>query len=156
MKRAFLAIATSVVFCAAAAVAQSTPQTDTQGSQSSSPSMSQGSSSSSSSGMSQGSQGMSHEGKGEKKLKGCIASEGGQTVLKEKSGKTVALTGQDLSAHVGHEVAVKGSWAGSGDMSAGASGGANQFTVSSVDMISETCKMGGKTKGMSNNPANPQ
>lgn len=152
MKRAFLAIATSVVFCAAAAVAQSTPQTDTQGTQSSSPSMEQGSSSSGSSGMSQGSQGMSHEAKGEKKLKGCIASEGGQTMLKEKNGKSVALTGQDLSAHVGHEVAVKGSWAGSGDMSAG---GGHQFTVSSVDMISETCKMGGK-KDMSGNSANPQ
>ena len=152
MKRAFLAIATGVVFCAASAVAQSTPQTDTQGTQSSSPSMSQGSSSSSSSGMSQG---MSHEGKGEKKLKGCVESEGGQTVLKEKNGKTVTLTGQDLSAHVGHEVAVKGSWAGAGEMGAGSSGG-NQFTVSSVDMISQNCKMAGKTKGMSGNASNPQ
>src|SRR5215470_6421492 len=128
MKRALLSLAISVVFCATAALAQSTPQSDTQGTQSSSPSMSQGSSSSSSSGMSQGSQGMGHEAKGEKKLKGCIQSEGGQTVLKEKSGKTVALTGQDLSAHVGHEVAVKGSWAGGSE--AGASSGGDQFTVS--------------------------
>jgi hypothetical protein len=154
MKRALLSIAISMAFCAAAAVAQSTPQTDTQGTQSSSPSMSQGSSSSSSSGMSQGSQGMGHESKGEKKLKGCIQSEGGQTVLKEKSGKTVQLTGQDLSAHVGHEVAVKGSWAGAGEMGSSSSGG-NQFTVSSVDMISENCKMSGKSKGMSGNASNP-
>jgi hypothetical protein len=153
MKRALLSLAISVVFCATAALAQSTPQSDTQGTQSSSPSMSQGSSSSSSSGMSQGSQGMGHETKGEKKLKGCIQSEGGQTVLKEKSGKTVALTGQDLAAHVGHEVAVKGSWAGAGDATAASSGG-GQFTVSSVDMISENCKMGGKSKGA--NTSNPQ
>jgi Protein of unknown function (DUF5818) len=153
MKRALLSLAISVVFCATAASAQSTPQSDTQGTQSSSPSMSQGSSSSSSSGMSQGSQGMGHETKGEKKLKGCIQSEGGQTVLKEKSGKTVALTGQDLSAHVGHEVAVKGNWAGAGDATAASSGG-GQFTVSSVDMISENCKMGGKSKGA--NTSNPQ
>ena len=152
MKHALLSLAISVVFCATAALAQSTPQSDPQGTQGSSPSMSQGSSSSSQGGMSQGS-GMGHEGKGEKKLKGCIQSEGGQTVLKEKSGKTVALTGQDLSAHVGHEVAVKGSWAGAGDTSAASSGG-GQFTVSSVDMISETCKMSGKSKGGST--ANPQ
>jgi len=98
---------------------------------------------------------MGHEAKGEKKLKGCIQSEGGQTVLKEKSGKTVALTGQDLSAHVGHEVAVKGSWASGGDMAA-SGGSSNQFTVSSVDMISENCKMSGKSKGMSGNSSNPQ
>src|SRR5690242_19014681 len=136
MKRALLSVATGVMFFAATAFAQSTPQTDTQGTQSSSPSMSQGSSSSSSGGMSQGSQGMS---KGEKKMKGCIQSDGGQTVLREKSGKSVALTGQDLSAHVGHEVMVHGTWAG-GDMSSssGGAGAAHQFTVSSVDMISET------------------
>src|SRR5437870_1782566 len=48
--------------------------------------------------------------KGEKKLKGCVQSQGGQYVLETKKGKAVALAGQDVSAHVGHEVAVKGTW----------------------------------------------
>jgi len=95
--------------------------------------------------------------KGEKKLKGCIQSQGGQYVLETKKGKAVALTGQDVSAHVGHEVSVKGSWesgggAGGGSMSStsssgSASGSEKTFHVASVDMISDSC--GGKSKGSS-------
>jgi hypothetical protein len=48
--------------------------------------------------------------KGEKKLKGCVQSQAGQYVLETKKGKAIALAGQDVSAHVGHEVAVKGTW----------------------------------------------
>jgi hypothetical protein len=81
--------------------------------------------------------------KADKKLRGCIQSQGGQYVLEEKKGKTVALTGQDVSAHVGHEVSLKGSW-GSGSAAAGvstASGASAEktFNVASVDMISDTC-----------------
>ena len=47
-----------------------------------------------------GMQGTEYEGKGEKKLKGCIQSQGGSYVLQEKSGKIVALAGADLSALV--------------------------------------------------------
>lgn len=86
--------------------------------------------------------------KGEKKLKGCIQSSGGQYMLEEKKGKMVSLSSsQDLSAHVGHMVAVHGTWAGSGssDMSStssssgSAAGSAHTFNVSSIDMISDSC-----------------
>ncbi|HEV2718363.1 MAG TPA: hypothetical protein VGU64_24065, partial [Terriglobales bacterium] len=93
MNKMLLSVATALVFFVAVAVAQSTPQGDTsgaQGTQSSSPAASQGStgsgasqgSTSSSGSMSQGSMGNEKtEAKGEKKLKGCIKSEGGQSVL---------------------------------------------------------------------------
>src|SRR5437660_9098413 len=94
--------------------------------------------------------------KGEKKLKGCVQSQGGQYVLETKKGKTVALTGQDVSAHVGHEVSVKGSWesgasagAGVSSSSGGAAGAETTCNVASVDMISDTC--GGNTNGSSSN-----
>ena len=81
---------------------------------------------------------------GENKIKGCVQSQGGQYMLETKKGKTVALTGQDVSAHVGHEVESKGH-VGKG-MSATSSGntGASSktFNVTEVKMISETC--GGK------------
>jgi len=87
--------------------------------------------------------------KGEKKLKGCVQSQGGQSVLETKKGKEVTLTGQDLSAHNGHEVEVKGSWA-SGSMSQASAGssGDKAFNVTDVKMVSETCK-GSKEKGSS-------
>jgi hypothetical protein len=89
--------------------------------------------------------------KSERKMKGCVQSQGGQYVLETKKGKDVALTGQDVSAHVGHEVAVKGAWEKGGSMSPTSSGTASSnektFNVSSVDMISDTC--GGKSKGKS-------
>jgi hypothetical protein len=153
-KRLSLSIATALVFFVAAAVAQSTPQTDTQGTQGSSPSMGQGSSASQG-GMSQGA-----ETKGEKKLKGCVRSEGGQYVLEEKNGKSIALTGQGVSAHVGHEVAVHGSWASGTASSASASStGATaktgrEFNVSSVDMISDSCSAG-KKGNMGNSTTTP-
>ena len=87
--------------------------------------------------------------KAEKKMRGCVQSQGGQYVLEGKKGKTVALTGQEVSAHVGHEVWVKGTWE-SGGAGAGVSSGASEktFNVTSVDMISDTC--GGKnSKGNS-------
>ena len=92
--------------------------------------------------------------KGEKKLKGCVQSQGGQYTLETKKGKTVALTGQDVSAHVGHEVSVKGTWENGASAGAGVSsssgstaGSEKTFNVASVDMISDTC--GGKSKGSS-------
>jgi len=53
--------------------------------------------------------------------------------------------GQDLAAHVGHTVVVHGSYAGAAGApgtatsTAGASGAGDQFTVSRIDMVSETC-----------------
>jgi hypothetical protein len=111
-------------------------------------------STSSSGSTSQGSMGTENktEAKGEKKVKGCIKSEGGQSVLEEKSGKTVNLTGSDVSAHNGHEVTVHGTWEGGASAAASSSSGAatakagKTFYVTSMDMISDSCT-GGKTKG---------
>lgn len=89
--------------------------------------------------------------KSEKKLKGCVESEGGQYELETKKGKEIVLNGQDVASHVGHEVEVKGYWenAGSSGMSSTSSGktGERSFNVSSVKMISESCS--GKSKGTS-------
>jgi hypothetical protein len=103
----------------------------------------------------QNNSGMGHsdKDKGEKKLKGCVQSQGGQYVLESKHGKAIALTGQDVSAHVGHEVAVKGAWESGSSTATASSGNAGSsektFNVSSVDMISDTCK--GSSKGTSGN-----
>jgi hypothetical protein len=88
------------------------------------------------------------------KMKGCIQSQGGQYILQTKKGKDVMLSGQDVSAHVGHEVTVHGAWEAAGGstsgMSSTSSGNASpngkSFNVTSVDMISDTCTTG---KGMS-------
>jgi hypothetical protein len=88
--------------------------------------------------------------KGEKKMKGCVQSQGGQYVLETKKGKAIPLSGQDMSQHVGHEVAVHGTWGGtsSSSMSSTSSGGGadsgKSFNVTSVDMISDNC--GSKNK----------
>ena len=68
------------------------------------------------------------------------------------------LTGQDVSAHVGHEVAVKGAWESGSGMSSTASGNAGAsektFNVTKVEMISETCGGSGKGMGHSGNMGN--
>lgn len=89
--------------------------------------------------------------KGEKTLKGCIESSGaGQYTLAEKGGKSVTLNStEDLSAHVGHEVKVHGSYgsgvgASASASSTGASANAGEtFNVTKVDMVSEQCKIKG-------------
>lgn len=89
--------------------------------------------------------------KGEKTLKGCIESAGaGQYTLAEKGGKSVTLNStEDLSAHVGHEVKVHGSYGSGAGASAsasstGASANAGEtFNVTKVDMVSEQCKIKG-------------
>lgn len=81
-----------------------------------------------------------------KEMKGCIEQQNGQYVLQTKRGKDIALTGQDVSAHVGHTVVVHGTWEASagtatstnGAMSAGAN---HAFSVTKVDMVSDTCQM---------------
>jgi hypothetical protein len=159
MKKALLPIATALLF-AAAAVAQSTPQTPTgsQGTDSSSPAMQSGQSGN----MSQPSSGNGMN-KGEKKMKGCVQSENGQYVLQTKHGKNIPLSGQDVSAHVGHTVTVHGAWAAAGAMSGAATGTAassgKSFDVTSVDMVSDTCQMSGsmgKKSDSSGNMTNQQ
>src|SRR6266850_4112177 len=97
---------------------------------------------------SSGNQSAATETKGEKKLKGCIESEGGKYVLEDKHGKEVALSGSaDFAAHVGHTVTVHGTFgsdasgAASATSTSGTSASAEkQFMVSKLDMVSETCK----------------
>src|SRR5712692_11444711 len=108
-----------------------------------------------------------HEGHGHK-VKGCIRSEGGKFVLEDAHGRMYSLnTSEDLSAHVGHEVVVHGAVSGNGSamnksdmsksdtsnssMSSSAAGGNKEIAVTKVDMVSETCKLGGKHSKTSSN-----
>ena len=178
MKKLSLSIVTALMFFVATAMAQtapqSTPQTDPQGSSTASPSSAspssqtstpstqtpaeQPGSATSSTGMQSGS--TAADTKGEKKLKGCIESENGKFVLENKHGKEITLVGQDVSAHVGHQVVVHGAFQNS--MAASASGenagtaasagststgstdlkakAGQEFNVTSVDMVASSCK----------------
>jgi Protein of unknown function (DUF5818) len=161
MKRFIFSVVIACALCAATAVAQVAPGGSGQGTQQSSPSMSgpRGQQQPGTMGQPTDQTGTTDQtgntsnqmGKSEKKLKGCVQSQGGQYVLETKKGKDIALTGQDVSAHVGHEVAVHGAWEKGGSMSQSSTGAASSnektFNVSSVDMISDTC--GGKSKGKS-------
>jgi Protein of unknown function (DUF5818) len=162
MKKFTLAIVAACTFCVAAAVAQMAPGGASQGTQQSSPNMSsprgqqqpgvgtpdQNAPMDQTSQSEQTGNTKTNEN-GEHKLKGCVQSQGGQYALETKKGKMIALTGQDVSAHVGHEVAVTGTWAkaSNADMSQSSAGtaGEHTFNVTDVKMISDTCKMKGKS-----------
>jgi len=154
MKKISLSICLAFAFFVASAVAQMTPG-GSQGTQNSSPGMSQPSQQQP--GASQpdantpGAQtdqntASQNQNNGEHKLKGCVQSQGGQYMLETKKGKTVALAGQDVSAHVGHEVRVKGTWeSGMSATSSSNSGSSGKtFNVTEVKMVSDTC--GGKSQ----------
>jgi hypothetical protein len=180
MKKLSLSIVTALVFFVATAMAQTTPATDPQGTSTppstaspsnqtstpesqTTPTAQQPSTSTSAAGTQSAT---TAEPKGEKKLKGCIESENGKFVLEAKHGKEFTLTGQDVSAHVGHQVVVHGSFQNS--MAASASGetpgtaasagststsstdmkakAGQEFSVTSVDMVSSTCKDKDKDK----------
>jgi hypothetical protein len=180
MKKLSLSIVTALVFFVATAMAQTTPATDPQGStpttaspsnqtstpEAQAPAAQPGASTSST--PAAGTQSASTaEPKGEKKLKGCIESENGKYALESKHGKEITLTGQDVSAHVGHLVVVHGNFQNS--MAASASGetagtaastsststsstgtttgsadtkskAGKEFNVTSIDMVASTCK----------------
>ncbi|MGH9514127.1 MAG: DUF5818 domain-containing protein [Terriglobales bacterium] len=152
MKKLSLSVCLAFAFFVASAAAQMAPG-GSQGSQSSSPSMQQPSqqqpggmnqpeNSPSSAQTDQGTANQNHNNSmGEKKIKGCVQSEGGQYMLETKKGKTVSLTGQDVSAHVGHEVEVKGTWEkGMSATSSGSTGASGRtLNVTEVKMISDTC-----------------
>jgi hypothetical protein len=156
MRNALLSSVTILAFLAAGAMAQSAASSP--GTTGSSPAAQSPDQTSTAAGQNSGygNSGNSSGAKAEKKLRGCVQSQNGQYVLQTKSGKDIPLTGQDVSAHVGHEVALHGSWAGStsgssdsmsgsansGSSSGMAGGQANAFNVTSVDHISDTC--GGK------------
>lgn len=168
MRKFTLSVIFTCALCAATALAQMAPSGGSQGTQQSSPNMN-GPRGQQQPGMGQPDQtsptGQTDQTgntsnraeKSEKKLKGCVQSQGSQYVLETKKGKEVALTGQDVSAHVGHEVTVKGTWEKGGNSSmsqssTGASSNEKTFNVTSVDMISDTCS--GKSKAKSSDMGN--
>ena len=121
----------------------------------------------------------------EKSIRGCIVKQGSDFYLQNAKGdhKLIKLNStEDLSAHVGHEVKVRGTesaasasastsgssqTASNSSASGSASGmpqsdvnGANvsdkELTVSKIDMVSDTCPIkSSNTSGMSNNPSTP-
>jgi len=191
MRKLCMSLATVLAFFVATAMAQTSPSTPDQGgsSTSSAPSQTQTSPSNSGGAMGQSPQGSNmpsdqnsqpaagqNQGYGnngssaqgsakEHKMKGCVQSQGGQYMLETKHGKSIPLSGQDVSAHVGHEVAVHGTWSGgssdmsgssasnSGESKSGMSGGT--FNVTSVDMIADTCS-GSHAKGSGMSGSQPQ
>jgi hypothetical protein len=77
-----------------------------------------------------------------KTLEGCVKQHGSQYVL-SKGGVATVLTGADVSSYVGQKVRLHGSYSGSDigtHASADAGAGGNAFDVTSVDVISDTCK----------------
>jgi hypothetical protein len=83
---------------------------------------------------------------GEKRLRGCVKSKGGNYVLQEKGKKDVALGGsQNFATHLGHTVTLRGTFANGSHMDNGGSANASTdgtpvtFIVSKLDMVSESC-----------------
>jgi len=150
MKKLAVSIIVTLALCMAAAIAQ-TGTDPSQGNSGATPSATQPSEQQPAAATSPASQATSTDtastDKADKQLRGCVRSQGGQYVLESKKGKAIALTGQDVSAHVGHEVSLKGTWesGGSGTGVSTASGASSDktFNVASVTMISDSC--GGKT-----------
>ena len=158
MRQISLSVCLAFAFFVASAAAQTAPN-GSQGTQNSSPSMQQpGQNPNQQPEMQRPTSDQNtttqSQSNNEHTIKGCVQSEGTSYTLETKKGKQIALAGQDVSAHVGHEVAVKGTWEKGNSMSstsAGSNGTASKtFNVSSVKMISETCK-GKSNSGMGNN-----
>lgn len=150
MKKIMLPFATVLLFALATFAQTNSPDATpgAQGTQSASPSMQQTPSNDTS---------MSGSKNSEKKIKGCVAQENGQYVLQTKHGKSIPLSGQDVSAHAGHTVALHGMWASASTGSQTSTGMApgNSFDVTKVDMISDSCNMKGNMSTGSGN-ATPQ
>lgn len=137
MKKILLPFATILLFSLATFAQTSTTEPNSQGTQSASPSMQQPDTQAGSTGMNGNATDTS-----QKKIKGCIAQQNGQYVLQTKHGKSVPLSGQDVSAHVGHMVTLHGMWGGSSDAaqtSTSSASSAGSFQVTKVDMISDSC-----------------
>ena len=96
----------------------------------------------------------------EKTLTGCLAAGTEPDTFKLMEGKkSIEVTGQDLSQHVGHEVKLTGSW--EKEAEANAKKG-KEFKVANIQHISDTCsatksagKMKMKSKSKTSSPAAP-
>lgn len=78
---------------------------------------------------------------GEKKLKGCLLSEGGKYVLQERRGRAIALAGsQELGSHVGHTVTARGTFlTGEANNRSSMTASHQIFAVSKLEMVSDSC-----------------
>jgi len=86
-----------------------------------------------------------HSGTKPTTIRGCLTNSGESYTITDSSGTQYLLTGDtaDLSAHVNHQVAVKGTVSGTqGTGSATAAGNAEAFQVSKVTKISDSCSAG--------------
>lgn len=141
MNKVMLSLATVLLFTLAAFSQTSTTEpSGAQGTQNSSPAM-QETPQTGNSGMNGSTANTS-----QKKIKGCVAQQNGQYVLETKHG-AIPLSGQDVSAHVGHTVALHGTWtssaAGTPSSTTSTQAAGQGFDVTKVDMISESCNMKG-------------
>jgi len=108
-----------------------------------------GSSSGSQGGSDQGSTGMQseHHKGGGNTVTGCLQGSQGAYTLKHGSKEIAVTSSEDLSAHVGHQVKLHGSWASAGSSdsastpsSTGEKGGKDRtFNATSIDHVSDTC-----------------
>jgi hypothetical protein len=75
-------------------------------------------------------------------VEGCLSGADGKYTLTDKSGAAYQLTGDTskLAEHVGHEIKVTGSAGAGSAASAGGAAGGQSLDVSSVKMVSKTCK----------------
>lgn len=106
-------------------------------------------------GSSSGSQGGSDQGTamhsehhkgGGNTLSGCLQGSQGAYTLKHGNKEVAVTSSEDLSAHVGHQVKLHGSWASAGSESASTpsstgekAGKDRTFNATSVDHVSDTC-----------------
>lgn len=106
------------------------------------------SSSGSQGGSDQGSTSMhsEHHKGGGNTLTGCLQGSQGAYTLKHGSKEVPVTSSEDLSAHVGHQVKLHGSWASAGSSdsatpsSTGEKGSKDRtFNATSVDHVSDTC-----------------
>lgn len=94
---------------------------------------------------------------GKATVQGCLSRSDSGYTLTDKSGTTYQLTGDTakLSAHVGHEVQIKGTKAESGaaaSTTASSQSGQPQLEVSGMKHISETCSSAPKSDKSSDKP----
>ena len=107
-----------------------------------------GSSSGSQGGSDQGATGMQSEHhKGGNTITGCLQGSQGAYTLKHGNKEIAVTSSEDLSAHVGHQVKLHGSWASAGSSESGSTptstgekGSKDRtFNATSIDHVSDTC-----------------
>ena len=105
-----------------------------------------GGSSGSQGGSATGMQSEHHKGGGTT-ITGCLQGSQGAYTLKHGSKEIAVTSSEDLSAHVGHQVKLHGSWAGAGSSESGSTPSSTgekgskdrTFNATSIDHVSDTC-----------------